>query len=73
VTSADEWPEVPRALFVGATSQSRQPGRLILLGNALWHRRQIFGVDPAITILLWRQDVVVDIGDYTSRVGRLCT
>ena len=44
--------EVARALLSGAFRHGAQPGRCILLENALWDGRKVFGIDPAITIFL---------------------
>jgi len=51
VMSADNT-EVARALLSGAFRHGAQPGRCILLENALWDGRKVFGIDPAITIFL---------------------
>jgi hypothetical protein len=45
-----DYPKVSGALFVGTLCNGTQPGGVILLSDALGHRRQIFGVNPATTI-----------------------
>ena len=51
VMGADD-AKVPSASFAGALRHCLQPGRLLLLGNALRHSGQIFGIDPAVAIFL---------------------
>lgn len=46
-----DYAEVPGALVACATRQGFQPGPVILLSNALWHRWEIFRIDPTTAIV----------------------
>jgi hypothetical protein len=65
-------PKVPGALFAGACCHGIQPSIWILLSNALWHRSQIFGVDPSAAVLFRHQDRI-DIATDDTGVGRFCS
>jgi hypothetical protein len=51
--------EVAGALFVGTLGHGTQPDGRILLGDALGHGSQIFGIDPAIAVLQRFQKAIV--------------
>lgn len=71
VVSADK-SKVGGASFAGALIHGTQPGGLILLGDALWHRSQIFRVDPSIAVVLGQQDTVLPIILNGGGMDRLC-
>jgi hypothetical protein len=45
--------EVISASMSGTSGHSTQPGSLVLLGNALWHRSKVLWVHPSFIILLY--------------------
>lgn len=47
--------EMSSAVLPGTCSHFSQLGGLILLGDALWHGRQIFGVDPVTLRVLGKK------------------
>lgn len=51
VMGADD-SEVTGASFAGAFCHGTQPVGWILLSDALWHGRKVFGVDPATAVVL---------------------
>jgi hypothetical protein len=53
--------KVRGALFAGTFRHGTQPGGLILLSDALWHRSQVFRIDPATVIVLGGQGTATPI------------
>ena len=53
--------KVPCASFTSTFGHGTQPSGLILLSDALWHRSQIFRVDPATVIVEGGQGTVLPI------------
>ena len=51
--------KVRGASFAGTFRHGTQPGGLILLSDTLWHRSQVFRVDPAIVIPLGSQSTTI--------------
>ena len=65
--------KVRGASFAGTFRHGTQPGRLILLSDALWHRSQIFRVDPAIVIVLRGQGTALTIRVNGGGIERFCS
>ena len=63
-------PKVPGASFAGAFRHGIQPDGLVLLSDALWHRRQVFRIDPAIVVACRVQDVAILSGINAGGVER---
>ena len=64
--------KVPGASFAGTFCHDTQPDGLNLLSNALWHRSQIFRVDPTIAIVLGGQSTVLPIRMNGGGMERFC-
>jgi len=59
--------------MAGTFGHSTQPGGLVLLSDALWHRGQVFWIYPTITIDLGSKGIVLPaININTGRVERSC-
>lgn len=65
--------KVRSASFAGTFRHGTQPGGLILLSDALWHRSQIFRVDPAIVIVSGGQGTALIIRINGGGMERLCS
>ncbi len=65
--------KVPGALFASTFRHGTQPGGLVLLSDALWHRSQIFRVDPAIAIVFGVQRTALPIGINGGGMERFCS
>jgi hypothetical protein len=61
MVGADSY-KFPGASFAGTFRHGTQPGGLILLSDALWHRSQILGVDPAVVSVLGGQNRILPTG-----------
>jgi hypothetical protein len=62
--------EVPGAALAGTLCHRPQPVGLILLGDALGHGIQVFGVDPATTVALGVQYKAILIVTDASGIYR---
>ena len=65
--------KVLSASFAGASRHGTQPCGLILLINTLWHGWQVFGMDPAVAIVLRDQDTALLTNIKTSGMERFCS
>ena len=66
--------EVVGASMSSAFGHSTQPAGLVLLGDALWHRRKVLGVHPSSMIFLNCRDIFVvefEIVGSAGIVGRV--
>jgi hypothetical protein len=61
------------ASFAGTFRHGTQPDGLILLSDALWHRSQVFRIDPAIVIVLGGQDTSLPIRIDAGGIERFCS
>lgn len=65
--------KVPGASFASAFRHGTQPGGLVLLSDALWHRNQIFRIGPATVIVLGDQSRGLPIRDNGGGIERSCS
>jgi hypothetical protein len=61
------------ASFAGTFGHGTQPDRLILLSDALWHRSQVFRINPTIAIILGGQDKALPVGIDAGGIEHLCS